>query len=348
MFEAPPGSQPAVRVAVAVDDASRVVQKPGGDALEGEGRAEDGVPAARFQGAGRDLGGATIRHAGPDRGPRRYPRAFGRPRGDFPEIRAGPRDRRKEPDRNAELVHDLLRPALVYEVPARLQGVAPVGAYGLSGQARGDEIRLVHHPGRALAIPVVQQPDQPWKGVGAADPVPERVPDVVPDLLRRLRLFGRAAVVVHDRGRERTPLPVRQQNRARGRADGEAVHGPAAEATGRLPRGFPHCLPPGLGVLLVAHLVRALARERGAARAYLRATLFNQHDPDALGTEVYPNSDWRVVAPPAHPFSQEIKTTPSPVARTLPTNALSPHPGNLESLTFIVNDEIISCQEPIL
>ena len=186
----------AVRRAVGVHRAVRVLDEFGRDALEHECGAEHGVPRAHGQPSRAELRGAPVGHAGDDRRALGDAGGLGGGGADRGDRGAGAYERRERAGGDAQRVEDVRRPALLDQVGSGLQGVAQISGHGVPGQPPVDEVGLVGDvAGTAMAV---QEPEElGQRPRGLHPPVAELRPHRGARLVHPAGLLGGTGVVVH-------------------------------------------------------------------------------------------------------------------------------------------------------
>jgi hypothetical protein len=262
----------------------------GADALEDEGGAEDRVPRARGERPGTDLGGTAVGHSRDDGCAGGEP---GRARGGGAhraDDRTGADDVRQQTGRDPEPGQFVVRPSLVDQVVAGLQGVARVARHLPPGQPPGDQVGLVQQP-RVGEVGVVQQPQQLGQRPGRLHrPVAEVPPDGSALLVDAGGVRAGAPVVVHEAGREGPALPVGEEDGAGGGVDGHAPDALGRDAGEGLAARGGDGGPPLPGVLFVAGAV-APAGERAGCGGDQPAAAVDRDGAGALGAEVEADVD---------------------------------------------------------
>jgi hypothetical protein len=189
--------------------------------------------------------------------------------------------------RHAQRVEHVLRPRLVDEVGASLEGVAQVRGHRGAREPAGDEVALVGQPGPRDQVGVLtEQPQQLRQRPRGLHPlVAELLPDRRADVVDPVDLGGGAGVVVHEAGGQGSAVEVGEQDGSRRRVDGDPAHRGLGNLAQRVPAGRGHGVPPVVGVLLVARTVAA-ARQLPGPAARDRAVCGHGERADALRAEV--------------------------------------------------------------
>ena len=251
--------------------------------LEHERRPQHRVPVAGPQGAGGDLRGAAVGHAGHDRRPRRQPGLHGGGGADLAEAGAGRDDRGQQvPERPSKP----RRPFAGRDVVAALQGVAAVRGDRLAGEPAGDDVGLVGEPqagrGARRLVAGLEQPVQLGQRPGGRQ-------------VEAAGLLGRAGVVVHERRAVRPAVAVDEQDRARGGARRDAGDARGGDGARRRAAGRGDGLPPARRVLLVAVAVAPAAQRVRPAPGH-RSVGGDGERPRAARADVDSDADGRLAA----------------------------------------------------
>jgi hypothetical protein len=189
--------------------------------------------------------------------------------------------------RHVQRVEHVLRPRLVDEVGAGLEGIAQVRGHRGARESAGDEVALVGQPGPRDQVGVLtEQPKQLRQRPGRLHPlVAELAPDRAADLVDPVDLGGGAGVVVHEAGGQGSAAGVGEQDGSRRRVDGDPAHRGRGNLAQRVPARRRGGVPPVVGILLVARAVAA-ARQLPGSTARDGAVCGHGERADALRAEV--------------------------------------------------------------